>query len=82
MVRATTILDEFEHVQAELVGTAVMLTDGKAGAVERVWLDELRGRRFQSGATMASAYLHGEVGGDPLKSDLGERLSACPLSLR
>lgn len=43
MVRATTILGEFEHVQAELVGTAVMLTDGKAGTVETVWLDELHG---------------------------------------
>lgn len=43
MVRATTILGEFELVQAELVGTAVMLTDGKAGTVETVWLDELHG---------------------------------------
>ena len=43
MVRATTILGEFEQVQAELVGTAVMLTDGKAGTVETVWLDELHG---------------------------------------
>ena len=43
MVRAATILGEFEHVQAELVGTAVMLTDGKAGTVETVWLDELHG---------------------------------------
>ena len=46
MVRATTILGEFEHVQAELVGTAVMLTDGRAGTVERVWLDELHGLRI------------------------------------
>lgn len=43
MVRATTILGEFEQVQAELVGKAVMLTDGKAGTVETVWLDELHG---------------------------------------
>jgi hypothetical protein len=43
MVRATTILGEFEQVRAELVGTAVMLTDGKAGTVETVWLDELHG---------------------------------------
>ena len=43
MLRATTILGEFEQVQAELVGKAVMLTDGKAGTVERVWLDELHG---------------------------------------
>ena len=43
MLRATTILGEFEQVQAELVGKAVMLTDGKAGTVETVWLDELHG---------------------------------------
>ena len=46
MVRATTILGEFERVQAELVGKAVMLTDGKAGTVETVWLDELHGLRI------------------------------------
>ena len=43
MGRATMILGEFEQVQAELVGKAVMLTDGKAGTVETVWLDELHG---------------------------------------
>ncbi len=46
MVRATTILSEFERVQAELVGKAVILTDGKAGTVESVWLDELHGLRI------------------------------------
>jgi hypothetical protein len=46
MVRATTILGEFEQVQAELVGKAVILTDGKAGTVEAVWLDELHGLRI------------------------------------
>jgi hypothetical protein len=46
MVRATAILGEFERVQAELVGKAVMLTDGKAGTVEAVWLDELHGLRI------------------------------------
>ena len=45
MVRATTILGEFEQVQSELVGNAVILTDGKAGTVETVWLDELHGLR-------------------------------------
>ena len=45
MVRATTILGEFEQVQAELVGNAVILTDGKAGTVETVSLDELHGLR-------------------------------------
>ena len=46
MVRATTILGEFEHVQAELIGNAVILTDGKAGTVEAVWLDESHGLRI------------------------------------
>ena len=46
MVRATTILGEFEQVQAELVGKAVVLSDGKAGTVETVWLDELHGLRI------------------------------------
>jgi hypothetical protein len=46
MVRATTILGEFEQVRAELIGKAVILTDGKAGTVETVWLDELHGLRI------------------------------------
>ena len=33
-VHASTILNEFERAQAELVGKAVILTDGKAGTVE------------------------------------------------
>ena len=45
-VRATTILYEFERVQAEVLGKAVILTDGKAGTVETVWLDELHGLRI------------------------------------
>ena len=40
--RASTILAGF-HKAAELVGKAVILSDGKAGTVERVWLDELHG---------------------------------------
>jgi hypothetical protein len=35
-----------EQAQAELVGKAVVLTDGKAGTVEHVWLDELHGLRI------------------------------------
>jgi hypothetical protein len=42
-VRASTILGEFEKAQTELVGKAVILTDGKAGTVEGVWLDEMHG---------------------------------------
>jgi hypothetical protein len=45
-VRASTILGEFEQAQTELVGKAVVLTDGKAGTVDHVWLDELHGLRI------------------------------------
>jgi len=43
---ASTILGAFERAQSELVGKAVVLTDGKAGTVENVWLDELHGLRI------------------------------------
>lgn len=45
-VRASTILGEFEQAHVELVGKTVILTDGKAGTVENVWLDELHGLRI------------------------------------
>jgi PRC-barrel domain len=45
-LRASTILGAFEEAQSELVGKAVVLTDGKAGTVEDVWLDELHGFRI------------------------------------
>ena len=45
-VRASTILSEFEQAQTELIGKAVILTDGKAGTVESIWLDELHGLRI------------------------------------
>jgi hypothetical protein len=45
-LRASTILSEFEQAQTELVGKAVILTDGKAGAVDSVWLDDLHGLRI------------------------------------
>jgi hypothetical protein len=45
-LRASTILGAFEEAQSELVGKAVVLTDGKAGTVENVWLDELHGLRI------------------------------------
>jgi hypothetical protein len=45
-LRASTILAAFGDVQSELVGKAVVLTDGKAGTVENVWLDELHGMRI------------------------------------
>jgi hypothetical protein len=43
--RASTILAEFNKAEAELIGKAVILTDGKAGTVESVWLDDLHGLR-------------------------------------
>ena len=43
---ASAIHGEFEQAQTELVGNAVILTDGKAGTVEQVWLDELHGLRI------------------------------------
>ena len=44
--RASNILNEYCAVQSELIGKAVVLTDGKAGTVENVWLDELHGLRI------------------------------------
>jgi hypothetical protein len=44
-LRACTILAEFDKAQTELVGKAVVLSDGKAGTVEKLWLDELHGLR-------------------------------------
>src|SRR4051812_46567723 len=44
--RACTILGEFARAQTELVGKAVVLTDGKAGTVESVCLDEIHGLRI------------------------------------
>lgn len=48
-LRASAILTAFQEVQSELVGKAVVLTDGKAGTVEAVWLDELHGLRVSVG---------------------------------
>jgi hypothetical protein len=44
--RACTILSEFNQAQTELIGKAVILTDGKAGTVDEVWLDEFHGLRI------------------------------------
>ena len=45
-VRASAILAEFHKAELELVGKAVVLSDGKAGTVEHLWLDELHGLRI------------------------------------
>ena len=44
--RASTILVEFSQAQTEIVGKAVVLTDGKAGTVDHIWLDEFHGLRI------------------------------------
>jgi hypothetical protein len=44
--RAATILGAVEEARSGLIGKAVVLTDGKAGTVENVWLDEHHGLRI------------------------------------
>jgi sporulation protein YlmC with PRC-barrel domain len=41
-----TIKRHASTIQTELVGKAVILTDGKSGTVENVWLDESHGLRI------------------------------------
>lgn len=45
-LHATMIIHAYDEVVSELVGKAVVLTDGKAGTVEKIWLDELHGLRI------------------------------------
>jgi hypothetical protein len=44
--RALTILQAFGEVEAQLIGKAVILTDGTAGTVEAIWLDDFHGLRI------------------------------------
>ena len=44
--RALTILHAIEEAEAQLVGKAVVLADGKAGTVDAVSLDEVHGLRI------------------------------------
>jgi hypothetical protein len=44
--RAMNILSELHAAENELVGKAVVLTDGKAGTVDHVFLDEVHGLRI------------------------------------
>jgi hypothetical protein len=44
-ILASTILGAFEQARSQFIGRSVVLTDGKAGTVENVWLDELHGLR-------------------------------------
>ena len=45
-LRASRILHAFLEAEAELVGKTAVLTDGKAGTIEAIWLDELHGLRL------------------------------------
>ena len=44
--RALNILAELHAAEEELVGKAVVLTDGKAGAIDHVYLDDVHGLRI------------------------------------
>jgi hypothetical protein len=44
--RASLILHAFHEAEKDLLGKGVVLTDGKAGTIETVWLDELHGLRI------------------------------------
>jgi hypothetical protein len=43
---ALTILREYEGACGELIGRTVVLSDGKAGTIDTVFLDELHGLRI------------------------------------
>ena len=43
---AVAIIHAFEEADAQLVGKAVVLTDGTAGTVEDIWLDDVHGLRI------------------------------------
>src|SRR5712664_3570782 len=45
-LNALAILGAVDEARSELVGKAVVLTDGKAGTVEGGWLDEFHGLRI------------------------------------
>lgn len=45
-VRVASILHVFHDAEAELLGKAVVLSDGKAGVIEKICLDELHGLRI------------------------------------
>lgn len=66
---ASTILTALGDAQSELVGKAVVLTDGKAGTVENVWLDELHGLRIS---------IKGHVGKWPISTIKFEQSSQSP----
>jgi sporulation protein YlmC with PRC-barrel domain len=44
-ILASTIFGTYARACSQLIGKSVVLTDGKAGTVENVWLDESHGLR-------------------------------------
>jgi hypothetical protein len=44
--RAMNILRELYAAEEELIGRAVVLTDGKAGTIDHVFLDDVHGLRI------------------------------------
>jgi hypothetical protein len=44
--RAANVLRELHTAEEELVGRAVVLTDGKAGTIDNVFLDDVHGLRI------------------------------------
>ncbi len=47
--RALNILSELHAAEKEMVGKAVVLTDGKAGTIDHVFLDDVHGLRISIG---------------------------------
>jgi hypothetical protein len=43
---ASAILREYHRAEVELIGKAVVLSDGKAGTIEAIFLDEMHGLRL------------------------------------
>jgi hypothetical protein len=81
--RACAIITAFDQAQAELVGKAVVLTDGKAGTVDNIWLDELHGLRiFDQRSRRQVARLNHKVGTDELTSLRHRRRARDPGWLR
>ncbi len=44
--RAINILRELHAAEEELVGRVVVMTDGKAGAIDHIYLDDVHGLRI------------------------------------
>jgi hypothetical protein len=44
--RAANVLDELHAAEKELVGRVVILTDGKTGTIDGVFLDDVHGLRI------------------------------------